>query len=98
MEFLGCFLGVSWAFRGSLARFKSEKMSTVPRENHFFVNAVFCFLELLMVLWGSSWFVLGGFGVTLGVPNDFQHDIKSWSKNAQKKDHIWVPKRVSKVC
>ena len=59
-------MGVSWESLGLLeallGSFKSEKMPTVPRENHLFVNAVFWLFAALMALLGSSWSVLGGFG------------------------------------
>ena len=58
--------GAPWVSLGLLeallGRFKSEKMPTVPRENHLFVNAVFWLFAALMALLGSSWSVLGGFG------------------------------------
>ena len=58
-------LGLLEALLGS---FKSEKMPTVPRENHLFVNAVFWLFAALMALLGSSWSVLGGFGSRMGFP------------------------------
>ena len=68
-------LGVSWESLGLLeallGRFKSEKMSTVPRENHLFVNAVFWLFAALMALLGSSWSVLGGFGSRIWFQNGF---------------------------
>ena len=58
--------GAPWVSLGLLeallGRFKSEKMPTVPRENHLFVNAVFWLFAALMALLGSSWSVLGGYG------------------------------------
>ena len=78
-----------------LGRFKSEKMPTVPRENHLFVNAGFWLLAapngslgLILVRLGRIWF-LNGF------PKVFQNVIKSLSKNDQKKDEFWVPKWVA---
>ena len=83
-------MGVSWESLGLLeallGSFKSEKMPTVPRENHLFVNAVFWLFAALMALLGSSWSVLGGFGSRMGFPKVFQHVIKSLSKNDQKKE------------
>ena len=71
-------MGVSWESLGLLeavlGSFKSEKMLTVPRENHLFVNAVFWLFAALMALLGSSWSVLGGFGSRMGpkmVPKSF---------------------------
>ena len=65
-------MGVSWESLGLLeallGSFKSEKMPTVPRENHLFVNAVFWLFAALMALLGSSWSVLGGFGSRMGFP------------------------------
>ena len=70
--------GAPWVSLGLLeallGRFKSEKMPTVPRENHLFVNAVFWLFAALMALLGSSWSVLGGFGSRMGpkmVPKSF---------------------------
>ncbi len=64
--------GAPWVSLGLLeallGRFKSEKMPTVPRENHLFVNAGFWLFAALMVLLGSSWSVLGGFGSRMGFP------------------------------
>ena len=68
---LGSLLGFLEALLGGL---KSEKMPTVPRENHLFVNAVFWLFAALMALLGSSWSVLGGFGSRMGpkmVPKSF---------------------------
>ena len=65
-------MGVSWESLGLLeallGSFKSEKMLTVPRENHLFVNAVFWLFAALMALLGSSLSVLGGFGSRMGFP------------------------------
>ena len=83
-------MGVSWESLGLLeallGSFKSEKMLTVPRENHLFVNAVFWLFAALMALLGSSWSVLGGLGSRMGSPKVFQNVIKSCSKNDQKKE------------
>ena len=60
-------MGVSWESLGLLeallGSFKSEKMLTVPRENHLFVNAVFWLfaapngsLGLILVRLGWIWF------------------------------------------
>ena len=62
---LGSLLGPLEALLGGL---KNEKMPTVPRENHLFVNAVFWLFAALMALLGSSWSVLGGFGSRMGFP------------------------------
>ena len=78
---LGCFLGGP----------KSEKMPTVPRENHLFVNAVFWLFAALMALLGSSWSVLGGFGFRMGFPK-FSNML---SKVCQKMIHKTRPWRVA---
>ena len=83
-------MGVSWESLGLLeallGSFKSQKMLTVPHENHLFVNAVFWLfaapngsLGLILVRLGRIWF-LNGF------PKVFQNVIKSLSKNDQKKE------------
>ena len=77
-------MGVSWESLGLLeallGRFKSEKMSTVPRENHLFVNAVFWLfaapngsLGLILVRLGRIWF-------QNGFPKVFEKVIESLSK------------------
>ena len=82
-------MGVSWESLGLLeallGSFKSEKMPTVPRENHLFVNAVFWLfaapngsLGLILVRLGRIWF-------QNGFPKVSQHVIKSLSKNDHKK-------------
>ena len=79
-------LGVLWVSFGSLlgpldsllGGPKSEKMPTVPHENHFFENAVFGSLKLLMVLLGSSWPLLGRSGLRMG--------SKMGSKSSPKRD------------
>ena len=91
-------MGVSWESLGLLeallGSFKSEKMLTVPRENHLFVNAVFWLfaapngsLGLILVRLGRIWF-------QNGFPKVFQNVIKSLSKNDQKKGQLRVPKWV----
>ena len=93
-------MGVSWESLGLLeallGSFKSEKMLTVPRENHLFVNAVFWLyaapngsLGLILDRLGRIWF-------QNGFPKVFQHLIKKMSKHDQTKQ-MWVPKRVSKI-
>ena len=95
-------MGVSWESLGLLeallGSFKGEKMLTVPRENHLFVNAVFWLfaapngsLGLILVRLGRIWF-------QNGFPKVFEQVIKSLSKNDPKKDQCWVPKWVSKDC
>ena len=95
-------MGVSWEPLGLLeallGSFKSEKMLTVPRENHLFVNAVFWLfaapngsLGLISVRLGRIWF-------QNGFPKVFQHVIKSLSKNDQKNDPFRVPKWVPESC
>ena len=81
-------MGVSWESLGLLeallGSFKSEKMLTVPRENHLFVNAVFWLFAALMALLGSSWSVLGGFGSRMAskmVPKSF---LKCYQKFVKK--------------
>ena len=95
-------MGVSWESLGLLeallGSFKSEKMLTVPRENHLFVNAVFWLfaapngsLGLILVRLGRIWF-------QNGFPKVFQNVIKSLSKNDPKKGQLRVPQWVSKDC
>ena len=77
---LGSLLGPLEALLGGL---KSEKMLTVPRENHFFINAVFGSLKLLMAVLGSSWSLLGRSGPKMGpnmVPKVLQKIVKNLSK------------------
>ena len=81
-------MGVSWESLGLLeallGSFKSEKMLTVPRENHLFVNAVFWLfaapngpLGLILVpfgwIWSQTW-----------VPNGLKSLVKSDQKVVQK--------------
>ena len=81
-------MGVSWESLGLLeallGSFKSEKMLTVPRENHLFVNAVFWLfaapngpLGLILVpfgwIWSQTW-----------VPNGLTSLVKSDQKVVQK--------------
>ena len=58
-------MGVSWESLGLLeallGSFKNEKMLTVPRENHLFVNAVFWLFEALD---GPLGFILASLGPT----------------------------------
>ena len=93
-------MGVSWESLGLLeallGSFKSEKMPTVPRENHLFVNAVFWLfaapngsLGLILVRLGRIWF-------QNGFPKVFQDVIKSLSNNDQKNEAHRVPKWVPK--
>ena len=93
-------MGVSWESLGLLeallGSFKSEKMPTVPRENHLFVNAGFWLFAALMALLGSSSSVLGGYGSRMG----FRKFSKMLSKVCQKmiekrrpyRVPEWVPK------
>ena len=85
-------MGVSWESLGLLeallGSFKSEKMLTVPRENHLFVNAVFWLfaapngsLGLILVRLGRIWF-------QNGFPKVFEQVIKSLSKNDRKKEAL----------
>ena len=94
-------MGVSWESLGLLeallGSFKSEKMPTVPRENHLFVNAVFWLFAALMALLGSSWSVLGGFGSRMGSPKVVQDVIKVVQKMIEKSEAYRVPKKVSKI-
>ena len=93
-------MGVSWESLGLLeallGRFKSEKMPTVQRENHLFVNAVFWLFAALMALLGSSWSVLGGFGSRMGFPKFSNMLSKVCQKMIKKKRPRWVPKWVPK--
>ena len=95
-------LGVSWESLGLLeallGSFKSEKMLTVPRENHLFVNAVFWLfaapngsLGLILVRLGRIWF-------QNGFPKIFQNVIKSLSKMIEKRRPYRVPEWVPKSC
>ena len=81
-------MGVSWESLGLLeallGSFKSEKMLTVPRENHLFVNAVFWLfaapngsLGLILVRLGRIWF-------QNGFQNGFQKFSNMLSKVVQK--------------
>jgi len=90
-------LGVSWESLGLLeallGSFKSEKMLTVPRENHLFVNAVFWLfaapngsLGLILVRLGRIWF-------QNEFPKVFQNVIRSLSKNDQNKNNFGFQKR-----
>ena len=78
-------LGVLWVSFGSLlgpldallGGPKSEKMVNVPRENHFFENAVFCLFEALD---GPLGFILASLGPIWsknGPQNGFQRFPKS---------------------
>ena len=93
-------MGVSWESLGLLeallGSFKSEKMPTVPRENHLFVNAVFRLFAALMALLGSSWSVLGGFGSRIGFPKFSNMLSKVCQKMIPKTRPFWVPLRVPK--
>ena len=93
-------MGVSWESLGLLeallGSFKSEKMLTVPRENHLFVNAVFWLFAALMALLGSSWSVLGGFGSRMGFPKFLNMLSKVCQKMITKNTKVWVPKWVPK--
>ena len=91
-------MGVSWESLGLLeallGSFKSEKMLTVPRENHLFVNAVFWFfaapngsLGLILVRLGRIWFQNGG---SKSFPTCYQKFFKKLLKN----DQFWGPKWV----
>ena len=81
-------MGVSWESLGLLeallGSFKSEKMLTVPRENHFFVNAVFWLFAALMALLGLSWSVVGGFGSRMGSKMVFKSFRKCYQKFVKK--------------
>ena len=78
---LGSLLGPLEALLGGL---KSEKMPTVQRENHFFINTGFWFFEdpngPLGAHLGPSWADL----VPKWVPTWFQKFSKRLSKNYQK--------------
>ena len=93
-------MGVSWESLGLLeallGRFKSEKMPTVPRENHLFVNAVFWLFAALMALLGSSWSVLGGFGSRMGFPKFSNMLSKVCQKMIEKRRPYRVPEWVPK--
>ena len=93
--------GAPWVSLGLLeallGRFKSEKMPTVPRENHLFVNAVFWLFAALMALLGSSWSVLGGYGSRMGFPKFSKMLSKVCQTMIKKRMPRWVPKWVSKI-
>ena len=79
-------LGLLEALLGS---FKSEKMLTVPRENHLFVNAVFWLfaapngsLGLILVRLGRIWF-----------QNGFQNGSQKFSKMLSKVCQKMIQKR-----
>ena len=77
-------MGVSWESLGLLeallGSFKSEKMLTVPRENHIFVNAVFwLFAAPNGSLWahlGPSWADLVPEWVSQSFPKCYQKFVK----------------------
>ena len=86
-------MGVSWESLGLLeallGSFKSEKMLTVPRENHLFVNAVFWLfaapngsLGLILVRLGRIWF-----------QNGFQNGSQKFSKMLSKVCQKLIKKR-----
>ena len=71
-------------FRSSLGGLKSEKMQTVPRENHFFENVAFLVFEALdgpfilpplWLIWSEN-----------GPQNGLQKWFKKWSKNGSQND------------
>ena len=62
---LGSLLGPLEALLGGL---KSEKMQTVPRENHFFENVAFLVFEALVRKWVPKW-----------SPKGVQKVTKKWS-------------------
>merc|ERR1711976_769217 len=64
VNFGSFFLG----FRSSLGGLKSEKMQTVPRENHFFENVAFLVFEALVRKWAPKW-----------SPKGVQKVTKKWS-------------------
>ena len=64
VNFGSLFLG----FRSSLGGLKSEKMQTVPRENHFFENVAFLVFEALVRKWIPEW-----------SPKGVQKVTKKWS-------------------
>ena len=73
---LGSLLGSLEALLGGL---KSEKMLTVPRENHFFINTGFWFFEDPNGPLGLILFLLGRSGPKMG-PNMVPKVIKKWIK------------------
>ena len=86
-------MGVSWESLGLLeallGSFKSEKMLTVLRENHLFVNAVFWLfaapngsLGLILVRLGRIWF-----------QNGFQNGSQKFSKMLSKVCQKMIRKR-----
>ena len=79
--------GAPWVSLGLLeallGRFKSEKMPTVPRENHFFINTGFWFFEdpngplgLILVPLGQIWSQNGSQHGSKSAPKDCQKIIK----------------------
>ena len=85
-------MGVSWESLGLLeallGSFKSEKMLTVPRENHLFVNADFWLfaapngsLGLILVRLGRIWF-------QNGFPKSFPKCYQTFFKKLSKKGPI----------
>ena len=88
-------MGVSWESLGLLeallGSFKSEKMLTVPRENHLFVNAVFWLfaapngsLGLILVRLGRIW-----------LQNGFQNGSQKFSKMLSKVCQKMIRKRTN---
>ena len=82
---LGSLLGPFEALLGGL---KSEKMPTVPCENHFFINTVFWLFEapngplgLILVPLGQIWSQNGSQNGSKSVPKDCQKFIKKNIKN-----------------
>ena len=84
---LGTLLGSLEALLGCL---KSEQMSTVPRENHFFINTGLWFFEdpngplgLILVPLGQIWSQNGSQNGSKSVPKDFN--------NLSKTNQKWEP-------
>ena len=80
---LGSLLGPLEALLRGL---KSEKMSTVQRENHFFINAVFWLFEAPDGLLGLILALLGRYDPKMGPKMDPKRGPKSEPKNDPKND------------
>ena len=94
-------MGVSWESLGLLGAllgsFKSEKMPTVPRENHLFVNAVFWLfsapngsLGLILVRLGRIWFQNGFQNGSPKFPKMLSKCLKKLSKKGGLEGFKWV--------
>ena len=82
---LGKLLGPLESLLGGL---KSEKVSTVPRENHFFQCSFYNLLKFLMAFFGLSWSLLVYLVPNVGSQRFHKfgkHSSECWSKKRYKK-------------